>query len=61
MYAHVQQKPFTFAARCDEAILIARFDGIETSISIHAADDRQTASLLRQLIEKIEKSDRDRV
>lgn len=55
MYAPVDQKAFTFAARCEEAFLIARFDGIETSVSIHAADQEQVVILLNRLVARIRK------
>lgn len=55
MYAPVDQKAFTFAARCEEAFLIARFDGIETSVSIHAADQEQVVTLLNRLVARIRK------
>lgn len=54
MYAPVDQKAFTFAARCEEAFLIARFDGVETSVSIHAADQEQVVTLLNRLVARIE-------
>lgn len=54
MYAPVEQKAFTFAARCEEAFLIARFSGLETAITINAADQHQIVSLLKRLIEKLE-------
>jgi len=55
MYAPVDQKPFTFAAHCEESFLIAKFEGIETSIKIQAADQQQIISLLNKLITRIEK------
>ena len=54
MYAPVDQKAFTFAARCEEAFLIAKFDGVETSVSIHAADQEQVVTLLNRLVARIE-------
>jgi len=54
MYAPVEQKAFTFAARCEESYLIARFDGLETTVTINAADRDQIVSLLRGLIEQLE-------
>lgn len=55
MYAPADQKAFTFAARCEDAFLIARFDGLETSVSIHAADQQQVVTLLNRLVARIEK------
>lgn len=55
MYATVDQKAFTFAARCEEAFLIAKFDGVETSVSIHAVDQQQVVTLLNRLVARIEK------
>ncbi|MEJ2746060.1 MAG: hypothetical protein P8123_10330 [bacterium] len=55
MYASVEQKAFTLADRCDEAFLIAKFEGIETSIKIHAADGDQIISLLKRLTMRLEK------
>lgn len=55
MYAPVDQKAFTFAARCEEAFLIAKFDGPETSVSIHAADQQQVITLLNRLVDRLEK------
>jgi hypothetical protein len=55
MYAPVEQKAFTLADRCDEAFLIARFEGFETSISIHAADQDQIIALLKRLTTRLEK------
>ncbi|MCX6357428.1 MAG: hypothetical protein NT045_06085 [Candidatus Aureabacteria bacterium] len=55
MYMSVEQKPFTFAAHCDEAFLIARFDGIETSVKIHAVDQTQIITLLNRLLARLEK------
>lgn len=55
MYAPADLKAFTFAARCEEAFLIAKFDGIETSVSIHASDQQQVITLLNRLVERIEK------
>jgi hypothetical protein len=54
MYAPAEQKAFTFAARCEESFLIAKFDGFETSVTINAADREQIVYLLRGLIEKLE-------
>ncbi|HOE27347.1 MAG TPA: hypothetical protein PK696_06600 [bacterium] len=50
----MDQKAFTFAARCEEAFLIAKFDGVETSVSIHAADQEQVVTLLNRLVARIE-------
>jgi hypothetical protein len=55
MYASVEQKAFTIADRCDEAFLIARFEGLETSIKIHAAEGDQIISLLKRLATRLEK------
>lgn len=55
MYAPVDQKPFTFAAHCDEAFLIAKFEGTETAIKIHAVDQHQIISLLSKLVSRLER------
>jgi len=55
MYAPADLKAFTFAARCEEAFLIAKFDGVETSVSIHAIDQQQVVTLLNRLVARIEK------
>lgn len=55
MYVPVEQKAFTLADRCDEAFLIAKFDGVETSIKIHAADHDQIIALLKRLTTRLEK------
>ncbi len=55
MYAPVEQKLFTLADRCDDAFLIARFEGYETSISIHAMDQNQIIALLKRLTIRLEK------
>ncbi len=40
--------------RAAEAFLIAKFDGVETSVSIHAADQEQVVTLLNRLVARIE-------
>ncbi len=55
MYAPTDQKAFTFAARCEDAFLIAKFNGLETSVSIHAADQQQVVALLNRLIARLER------
>lgn len=55
MYAPVEQKAFTFADRCEEAFIIARFDGMEASVKIHAVDQEQMITLLQKLIERLGK------
>jgi len=55
MYAPVEQKAFTFADRCEEAFLIAKFDGPDISIKIHALDQHQVISLLHRLVARLEK------
>lgn len=55
MYASVEQKAFTLADRCDEAFIIAKFEGLETSIKIHAADQGQIIALLKKLTTRLEK------
>jgi len=55
MYASVEQKAFTLADRCDEAFLIAKFEGFETSITIHAAEGDQIIALLKRLTNRLEK------
>jgi hypothetical protein len=56
MYAPVAQKEFTLADRCDEAFLIAKFNGFETSVTIHAADGDQIIALLKKLTARLEKA-----